>query len=230
MGFQNIRRSPPLVKNQKSAQAMLKTSLSLVFCFLAFSALAQVQLGFAVGMSTTAVDPSDLIITDQFGADALVLKLESANYGVHGGLVLRIPIKKFFLQPQVFFHSNSADFRVTDLNGGPDRLLRESYQNLNIPFLLGYKLGPLRLQAGPVGHVFLHCNSQLDQIEGYEKIFEPLTYGWQAGLGLDIWKLFIDLNYEGNLSNFGDHIHVFGAKFAFDERPNRFVASVGFFF
>ena len=219
-----------LVKFKKSAQPMQKTFLSFILFFLSFSAFAQVQLGFAVGMSTTAIDPSDLVITDKTGAESLILKLESANYGVHAGLVLRIPIKKFFLQPEVFFHSNSADFRVTDLKGGPDRLLRESYQNLDIPFLFGYKLGPLRLQAGPVGHVFLHCNSQLDQIEGYEKIFESLTYGWQAGLGLDIWKLFIDMNYEGNLSNFGDHIHVFGSKFAFDQRPNRFVASVGFFF
>ena len=204
----------------------------LIFLLLATSGPAQVKFGLGLGMSTTDIHPSDLIITDNTGAKDLVMKLESANFGVHGGFVLRIPIHKFFIQPEVFFNSSSADFRVQDFSSGvmTENLFREKYENLDIPLLLGFKLGPLRLQGGPVGHVFLNCQSQLDQIKGYEKVFEKLTYGWQAGLGLDIWKLYLDVNYEGNFSRFGDHINLFGQHFAFDERPARFVATVGYLF
>ena len=72
--------------------------------------------------------------------------------------------------------------------------------------------------------------SELDQIEGYVQDFKDITYGWQGGLGLDIWKIFIEVNYEGNFSRFGDHINLFGKDFAFDERPARFVGTLGFFF
>lgn len=193
---------------------------------------AQVKFGLGLGMSTTEVAPSDLIITDNTGAQNLLMKLESANYGIHGGVALRIPIKKFFLQPEVYINANSVDFRVQDVGGGTfqEKVFREQYQYLDIPFIMGYKLGPLRLQVGPVGHVFLGCQSELDDIEGYEKVFNDLTFGWQGGLGLDIWKIWLELNYEGNFSRFGDHINLFGKNFAFDERPSRFVATVGFFF
>lgn len=209
-----------------------RTLILLMFLLLSASVPAQVKFGLGFGMSTTEVHPSDLLITDNSGVENLVMKLENANFGIHGGFLLRIPIHKFFIQPEVFFNSNSVDFRVQDFSNGnmTENLFREKYQYLDIPLLLGFKLGPLRLQGGPVGHVFLNCQSQLDQIKGYEKVFEPLTYGWQAGLGVDIWKLYLDLNYEGNFSRFGDHINVFGQHFPFDQRPARFVATVGYLF
>ena len=210
----------------------MRKILFLPLLLLPFLASAQVKFGVGLGMSTTEIEPSDLLITDNNGAQNLVMKLENANYGIHGGVMLRIPIKKFFLQPEVYFNANSVDFRVQDVSGGglEEKVLREKYQYLDIPFMVGYKLGPLRLQAGPTGHVFLGCQSELDEIEGYEKVFEDLTYGWQGGLGLDVWKLTLQLNYEGNFSRFGDHITLFGKSFAFDERPARFVATLGFFF
>ena len=216
----------PLPKMQK------KLFILPFLLLVGLSLSAQIKFGLGLGTSTTEVAPSDLVITNQSGAQDLIMKLESANYGLHGGIAIRIPIKKIFIQPEIFFNSNSVDFRVQDFTHGvmTEKVFRESYQNLDIPLLLGFKLGPLRLQAGPVGHLFLNCQSELDEIEGYEKHFESLTYGWQAGAGLDIWKLYLDVNYEGNFSRFGDHINLFGQPFAFDERPTRIVATLGFFF
>lgn len=222
-----------VVNENEIPHAMAKKLYPLFFLLLsALTLSAQVKLGLGIGMSTTQVAPSDLLITDNTGAQSLIIKLENANFGIHGGMVVRIPIKKFFLQPEVFFNSSSVDFRIQDFNGGvpTENLFREKYLDLDIPFLVGYKLGPLRLQAGPVGHLFINCQSELDQIDGYQKKFEDLTYGWQAGFGLDVWKLFIDLSYEGNFSHFADHINLFGQRFAFDDRPTRIVATVGFLF
>jgi hypothetical protein len=36
--------------------------------------------------------------------------------------------------------------------------------------------------------------------------YSSITTGWQAGLGVDIWKVGIDLKYEGSLSKFGKEI------------------------
>jgi hypothetical protein len=211
---------------------MMNRILLPLLLLFSLSSAAQVRIGFGLGMSTTDVSPSDLLVANPNGTESLLMKLESANFGLHGGVTLRVPIKKFFLQPSVYFNSSSADFRVEDLqSGGAEKLLREKYQNLDIPFLMGFKLGPLRLQAGPVGHVFLDCQSELDeQIPDYEKNFEDFTFGWQAGLGLDIWKIYLDVNYEGNFSRFGEHINLFGEQLAFDDTPSRFVATIGVLF
>ncbi len=206
--------------------------LSLLF-FLGMNSLsAQFAAGVKLGMSSTDVSPSDLNIFDDNGIQQLTMSVENANYGILVGGFMRIPIKKFFIQPEVLFNSNSVDYRVTDFRtqGIVDTILREKYQYLDIPLMVGFKFGPLRLNGGPVGHYFLGSSTQLNSIQDYGQMFTQMEYGWQAGLGLDIWKIALDLRYEGNFSKFGDHITIGNQQFAFDDRPSRFVATLGYTF
>ena len=57
-----------------------------------------------------------------------------------------------------------------------------------------------------------------------------MIIGWQAGIGLDIWKFSIDMRYEDNFTNFGEHIRFFGTTYAFSDRPSRLIGTVGFRF
>ena len=78
---------------------------------------------------------------------------------------------------------------------------------------MGCKFGPLRLMAGPEGHVFLNSTSGLLDIDGYRQDFKGLTLGWQGGVGLDLWNLVVDIRYQGNFNNFGDHITFLGQEY-----------------
>ncbi len=193
---------------------------------------AQFAAGVKLGMSSTDIQASDLNIFDQNGIQELSMSIENANYGFLIGGFMRIPIKKFFIQPEVLFNSNSVDYRVTDFRqqGFVDTILREKYQYLDVPLMLGFKFGPLRLNGGPVSHIFLGSNTELNSIQDYGQMFKNAEYGWQAGLGLDIWKIAVDLRYEGNFNKFGDHITIGGEQFSFDDSPARFVATIGYTF
>ena len=96
--------------------------------------------------------------------------------------------------------------------------------------MMGMKLGAFRFGIGPVGHVHIDNVTQLWDVEGYDQNFDGLTWGYQTGLGLDLWFVHFDLRYEGNLSNFGEHIEFFGEKFSFDTRAHRWIARVGLSF
>ncbi len=205
----------------------------LLFFLFGINALnAQFAAGLKLGMSSTDVSASDLNIFDENGIQQLSMSVENANYGILVGGFLRIPIKKFFIQPEVLFNSNSVDYRVTDFRspGIVDTILREKYQYLDVPLMLGFKFGPLRLHGGPVGHIFLGSSSQLNSIQDYAQMFTQMEYGWQAGMGLDIWKIALDVRYEGNFNRFGDHITIAGQQFAFDDNPSRFILSLGYTF
>jgi len=93
--------------------------------------------------------------------------------------------------------------------------------------MVGIKMGPLRLQGGPVAHIFLNSASDLTAINGYAQKFRDASYGLQGGIGLDIYKFRLDVNYETNLSIFGDHISIDGEDYDFDQRPGRLIVSVG---
>jgi Outer membrane protein beta-barrel domain len=193
---------------------------------------AQVKLGLRAGLSSTDITTDQIIIKDAHDLDALGISVANANYGIHLGAVMQIQIRKFFLQPEILLNTSSIDYRVEDLKETQifENIARESYQYMDLPIMMGFKFGPLRLQGGPVGHKFLNSNSDLTDISGYDPKFKDWTWGYQTGIGLDIWKIMIDVKYEGSFNKQSDHFQFFGNQYAFDKNPGRFVATLGYTF
>lgn len=211
---------------------MKKTIFLLLAISMTYFAQAQIKFGVRAGLSTTDVSPGELLVTSGQSWDELKLSVADANYGVHFGLVTQIQIKRFFLQPELLFSSNNTDFQVTEFKEGTafESIRNENYQFLDFPIMAGLKFGPLRLQGGPVGHVFLDSKSELLQIDGIRQNFDKMQWGWQAGLGLDIWKFMVDVKYEGDFNNFGDHLVINDEPQRFNDRAGRLVATLGFTF
>jgi len=193
---------------------------------LGYHANAQIRFGPKAGFSSSQLSQESI------QANGVNLAIKEANYGYHIGLFGRIKLSNhWYLQPEAVINSNSVDFVVTDFQDGlMNKVLTEKYRNLDLPLMLGFKLGPLRAEAGPTGHVHLASKSELGQIGGYQRHFNDFNIGYQAGFGLDLWKLMLDLRYEGNLERFGDHMSIGGQQVNFSQRPTRWVMSVGFSF
>ena len=147
------------------------------------------------------------------------------NFGLIGG-ISSVDIKP----SEVVFNSNRTTFKYKKFKSAQfyDTLfLKERYQNLDIPLMLGLKLGILRFNAGPVAHIFINNKSELTDLNGYESKFQTATFGYQMGIGFDLSKIMFDLRYEGNFTNFGEHINFNGTKYAFDKGPTRLIATLG---
>jgi hypothetical protein len=201
----------------------------ILFSLLASDLHGQVKFGFKAGLASYDIGTDSIRVVDNGIQERYTIRINEANYGFHAGMVLQININGFIIQPEVLWNTNRVDFKITEA-GNVGRVISETYQFLDVPLLIGTKAGPLRLNIGPVGHVFLRNTSGLIDFDGYKEDFRSLTLGYQAGLGLDFWKLFIDIRYEGNLSNFGNHITFFGKPYQFTERPRRLLASIAFVF
>ncbi len=206
--------------------------LIILALFIGQMTYAQVKIGLRGGLSTADITTEQLRIKNANDFDALGLSIVNANYGVHFGGFLQIKAGKFFLQPEAIFNSNSVDYKVEDLIEGQTlkNIARENYQYLDIPIMAGLKFGALRLQGGPVAHMFIDSNSELTDISGYDPQFEKWTWGYQAGIGLDIWRFLLDVKYEGSFNSQYSHFNFFGNQYQFDKTPGRFVASLGFAF
>lgn len=205
--------------------AFLLLALSLCFAVPAFS---QLKFGLKVGGSTTDINGEDFQVENGF--DSIGVSLKDAKYGIHGGLVIRAQLGNVLIQPEILFNSNSVDYTVTDLSNFTDQIKTEKFQYLDIPLLLGYKLGPLRLMLGPEGHIFINNSSELTDFDSYDEKFKSMTLSWLGGVGLDIWSLMLDVRYEGSFNKFGDHIRFGNQQFDFDDRPSRWTFSLGFLF
>ena len=193
---------------------------------------AQFKIGVRGGLSTMDIPANKLIVKNKNDIQQLGLAVTDANYGVHFGMFMQAQMGKFFIQPEVLFNSTSVEYELEDFTEAHviSTLKRESFQNLDLPIMVGAKFGPLRLQGGPVGHVFVNSKSDLLDVKGYSQNFDKMTWGYQAGIGLDLWKIIIDLKYEGSFNKYGDHMVFDGKGYNFDETPGRFIASLGIAF
>ncbi len=200
--------------------------LSVVFILLFCAAAAQAQFAFGLkgGLQTQLKSPNDIVIG---GADT------SFNFGVHDlrfgtqfGAWFRIG-GAVFLQPEIVFNSNRTDFKVGETSAA-EIIKTEKYQNLDLPILVGFTAGPIRLHGGPVGHYFLNSKSELTDFKGYAARWKQFTWGWQAGLTLGTGRISADIRYEGNFNKFGDQVTFFGDHYHFSNNPARLVLALNF--
>lgn len=182
------------------------------------------SLGFKAGLNTQINQTNDITVGN--GDNAFNLGVDGREFGTQIGGYMRFG-NKVFIQPEVLFNSNKTDYKIGE-SGVGEVIRNEKYQYLDFPVLLGAKLGPLRLQAGPVGHYFLHSNSELTDFDGYEARFKQMTRGWQGGLNVGFKRVSLDFRYEGNFYKQGEHITFFGDQYHFSNSPARFIVGLNF--
>lgn len=178
------------------------------------------------GAVTTSTIEADKITTNNYSVETI----NDAKVGFQIGLISQIQIRKFFLQPELLLSTSGGVVRVTDLGNGSSQLKDQRFTKVDIPVLVGGKWGPLRLGVGPVASIVIKSKSELSDINQFDDKFKSATFGYQAGIGLDIWKLALDVKYEGNLSRMGDKVTIAGQNYSFDGRVSQWVFGAALFF
>lgn len=190
--------------------------------FFAHAAQAQFSLGIKGGMNTQINKPEDIVVG---GSDtAFDFGVDKLKFGTQFGVYARIGGKIFF-QPELIFNSNKTGYKIGESSVG-EVVKNEKYQYLDLPLLVGFTVGPLRLHGGPVGHYFLSSKSELTDFDGYAARFKQMTWGWQAGLTIGTGRFSADIRYEGNFNKQGDHITFFGDKYHFSNTPARLLVGL----
>ena len=213
----------------------MRISLMIMIVLVTFylESNAQTKVGIKAGINTVDIAKDELTVFDADGREKLKLKIDDANYGINIGIYLLAKSKRLYIQPELIYNSNSTDFRI-DTTGGAggylDRVFNEKYQKLDIPIMMGFRFDFFRIGAGPVGHFNLNSTSDLFDIPGYKQDFSSLELGYQAGIGIDLSAINIDLRYEGNIDRYGSHFRFFGEKIPFSERASRFIGTIGISF
>lgn len=203
----------------------MKKFLIMILClgFIA-SASAQIKFGLRAGLNSHYVNDATLTYED-----ITISNVKGSNVGFHGGLMMQVSFLGVFIQPELLLVSVGNEVKIEEL--GETNLAEQSFTRLDIPVLVGKRFGPARIGVGPVATIMLNSTSDLKEYGEYGEKFRSATYGFQAGVGLDIAKtIAIDLKYEGSLSKLASGITVGGQERPFDSRSKQLILSVGFLF
>ena len=214
---------------------MRKLIVILFVVLLSVPAFSQFKFGLKAGVSTTSLSMPTIKTITSGGNTYTVDALTAAKYGFHGGAFVRLTFFGIYIQPELLFSTRSNEYtvqNVTNQNAPVSYVAKQSFNKLDIPVMLGLKLGPLRINAGPTGSLLINSPKAIITNPDYKNNYNKMTFGYQAGLGFDLLNfLTFDLRYEGSLKKYQNQIqNLTGTKYNLDDRPNAFLFSVGIMF
>lgn len=194
---------------------MKKVMLTIMALFMINITYAQFTLGPRFGLSSSELDFSTTSGVDE------TISPGGSTVGFHAGVFTRVTLGSLYIQPEALFTQSGGEIR---LDGFADDIREIEFNKLDIPVMVGMKFARfLRVQAGPTLSILLDAEAE-GLSEDIKSGYSDATLGYQAGVGVDLWNLVLDLKYEGNLSTFGDEI--FG--YQTDQSNNQWIVSVGF--
>lgn len=204
---------------------MKKISLILLVVMISYPAYSQIKFGVKAGVESTTVPTYDI----STGANNITA-VKDASWGFHGGVFMRLKLLALYIQPEVVLASNSFDYTVQ--TASVNEVKSQKFNRLSIPLLVGVKLGPLRINAGPAASVQIGTPKALIDDPDFDQMYKGAVWGYQAGIGIDLLKkLTIDARYAGSLGEkFGDSVPIRGQNFQLDYGQKSFLLSVGIMF
>lgn len=147
--------------------------------------------------------------------------------GYQFGVWTRIGGAGFYLQPEVYLGSKGGENPIVIQTGGNEAEVngKVKFTTLDVPVLLGTKFGPsklnFRLMAGPVISFVVDQSTTTDEAYQTIKDYKDQAIGAQAGAGVDLGNLSVDLRYEAGISNISK-------SEKYDQKQNLFHLSLGF--
>jgi hypothetical protein len=216
-----------LLISKLKTKNMKKLFVIAVVVLLSIPAFSQIKFGIKAGAETTTVPTYEL-----GNGTATIDALKNASWGYHAGAFLRLTLLGLYIQPEVVFASTTFDYNVKTAAGTPAVLKSQKFNRLNIPVLVGLKLGPLRLNAGPAASIQIGSPDALISDPNFENMYKGAVFGYQAGVGIDLLKkLTFDVRYAGSLGEkFGDNVTIGGQNFKLDYGQKSFLLSLGLMF
>ena len=204
---------------------MKKLFFIIFIVIVSFPAFSQIKFGIKVAAATTTV-PTYSISTGTNNIEAV----KNANWGIQAGAFLRLSLVGIYVQPELLFASTSFDYNVSTVTG--TQVMAQKFNRISIPVLVGFHLGPLRLNAGPAASIQIGSPTALINDPNFEDMYKGAVFGYQAGIGIDLLKkLTLDARYAGGLGEkFGDSVTIGGQNFKLDYGQSSFILSVGWMF
>lgn len=177
------------------------------------------QFGFKAGASLSNLHKID---------DA---KQEEMIVGWHGGVLLKVPLTKYFaIQPELLYSTKGA--RLTLTRQDIDITARNRLYYFDLPVMAYFKITDnVNFQLGPYfSYLFSVITTDQTLLLNYNpedeltrKNFKKVDYGFVTGLGLDFQTIGFGARYNIGMVEIGKERIVFGEPFSFGSARNNVI-------
>lgn len=207
---------------------MKKLTTILLVLLITTSAMAAnklpfISFGLKAGFTSNEqrVDFKTLTSTSEF-------KKNASGFHVGGVARLDFPLLPIYVQGELIY--DWGKYNNFEFNNSTSSITTNS---LSVPLLLGVGIGStsfikVRANAGPVFNLVSSAKWGGNQNVDIDNIFRKQTVTWTAGLGLDIFRIMIDVRYNGTFKK--NEISSLGDMASINARPTSWTFSLGYLF
>jgi len=172
-------------------------TIAIIIVLMIFSVTGFSQPVFDLGLKAGINNSKVTANLNEFTSESIVK--------AHIGAFARLGIGRVYIQPEAYFSSKGGEINSSLL----DMATKFDFNNVDVPLLLGVKVidgenANIRLMAGPV-FSFLTSNDVTGDQRFTVQYFKDNYFGYQYGIGLDLWSLFLDLRMEHGSNNLYVH-------------------------
>lgn len=195
----------------------------IIFAFsllLSFSASAQLDIGLRAGINLS----SPRIENFQANATISDLKTDGSEISYQAGAYVRIKLAALFVQGELYYSQiNQSAIASFSATSSPSKNIDLSFSRVNLPVLLGLKLGPVRIMGGPA------FSANFNDVSGnLNDDLQIATISYQAGIGVEFKDLFIDLRYEAGLGDWANSVNIDDGNYQADISTRQLMLCLGF--
>jgi len=162
----------------------------------------------AIMLASTMTALAQISIRPQLGYNSsrFTKSYQDLEFGTEAGFQFGVDVQignKFYIQPGLMWES--AQNELQDMIDGDNTSIE--INRIRVPLMLGYRLvgakeGGLldaRIYTGPNASFAVNKDLKSTSLVKKED-FQDAIYGWNAGIGLDIAIVFVDLGYSFGLN------------------------------
>lgn len=188
-----------------------KILCTLLLLVSVYSLNAQIKATWGIKGSLIFNSNGDLV-------DDVSNVIESKGKGDTGfnlGFYSELDFLVVFIRPELMYTQAKSEYDIQNSNS------QFKMSSIDLPVLVGVKLGPLKLFAGPAFKYIINTN-----LEGYknESLNSDITVGLNAGLAFQLGRFGIDFTYDRGLNdNEAEFVNnTTDSSFTLDTRPQQF--------
>ncbi|MCF0040396.1 PorT family protein [Dyadobacter sp. CY399] len=191
---------------------MKNMMIALCMLTISYAANAQydpaVRFGIKAGANLSNINGSNDLSLSPGGNAFDFRDNDNRSLGFAGGVFFRFG-KTLYIQPEILLSQKGGKFNVYEDGVLNDGKVDVRFSNLDVPVLFGVRIAKFfRVNVGPMASLRLNKNGKIgdsfDDVTGGNSGAEfknRLAFGYQAGVGLDLGRLSLDVRYEGNFTD-----------------------------
>lgn len=220
----------PLVYLMSSLTIQIRCFVLILVLSGSSVAYSQIQLGLKAAYSLSFSRSTFLLFEDENDFLNYEIIFRDEDIRPVYGLISYYEQEKVFVQLEALYKQSRLSFTAIDWSTPEFETFNETKVThfIVIPTLAGYRIANFKLGAGPVFSFIAQENEIFAEIQEFSERRRNLEIGVSANVGVKLYRLHIDANYEYHFNRVADYILFDRAQAGFAQSPGFFTLGISY--